>query len=67
MGLLFNIDPTQLLTFAAGLVVAWMVARLIVGARAARTRPGTPRRPAIWLQGAIALALLIGLWMFLRG
>jgi hypothetical protein len=63
----FNIAPSEMLVFLFGLLLAWMVGRLIVRFRARPAKgAAAPRSPAV-LQAAIALAALLALWMFLRG
>jgi predicted permease len=63
---LFNLDPVQVGIFLVGLVVAWMIVRLVK----ARFAP-SPRRAAgagvgaAWFPAAIALALLLAAWVYL--
>ena len=63
----FNLDPNQVLVFLFGMLLAWMVGRLIVGFRAKPAKGTAPSWSPAALPAAIALAALLALWMFLRG
>jgi hypothetical protein len=62
---LLNIDPVQAAIFVFGLVLAWMMVRLIRARQAPKRGQAVARGGRAWMPAAIALALLLALWLYL--
>ena len=62
---LLNIDPIQAAVFIFGLVLAWMIVRMVKARQAPKRAHAVVTGRKAWLPAAIALALLVAVWLYL--
>jgi hypothetical protein len=65
LSLISSIDPLEAAVFVFGLLLALMIARTIKGRQAPRRRRATAAGNRSWMPAAIALALLLAVWLYL--
>jgi hypothetical protein len=62
---LLAIDPVQAAIFVFGLVLAWVIVRLVKARQAPQRGQAVARGGKGWMPAAVALALLLALWLYL--
>jgi hypothetical protein len=65
LSLLDSIDPLEAAVFVFGLLLALMIVRTIKGRQAPRRGRAAATGNRRWMPAAIALALLLAVWLYL--